>query len=224
MIMVMVIISIPFLYSFTVIEQKTENASTGLIEHDQITGEQLYQKNCAACHGLERQGNPPAFPSLVSVNERLDKGQVKELLLTGRKAMPSFAHLSEQEREALAGFLFGEETNVEMLTEVTAEQNGQRLFVANCARCHKATPDDPQPPDQRQWGMQPIVLGGITSRYEPEDFKQILNTGPCYMPSFDFLDENDKADIYAWLGTIEMPAESSSNMAMGCRMRCRNRY
>ena len=216
------VFSLPFLYGFISEHPNTNVAQTISREQSTVSGDQLFQKNCAACHGIDRQGNPPAFPSLVSVSERLQKYQVKKLLQTGRNAMPSFTHLSEQEREAITGFLFGETTFAEQATEITPEQNGQRLFIANCSRCHKATPDDQQPPDQREWGMQPAVLGGITSRYELENFRQILNIGPCYMPSFSFLEDKDKTDIYTWLQTIEdLSAETSTLKGMSCRMKCK---
>ena len=222
--MILVIAAIPVLYGFTAGNLKTGDNAPLNDDQGQVTGEQLFQKNCAACHGLDRQGNPPAFPSLVSVGERLNKEQIKELLASGRKLMPSFAHLSKQEREALAGYLLGEDTFAEKQTEITPEQNGQRLFVANCARCHKATPDDPQPPDQREWGMQPAVLGGITASYNAETFKHVLNSGPCYMPSFDFLADSDKEDIYLYLATMEgLYHNTGTGKMMGCRMGCRNR-
>ena len=223
-VMILAIAAISVIYGFTADNLKTGDNVPLNDNQGQVTGEQLYQKNCAACHGLDRQGNPPAFPSLVSVGERLNKEQVGKLLQTGRNLMPSFAHLSDQEREALTGYLFGETTSVETPTEITPEQNGQRLFTANCARCHKATPDDPQPPDQREWGMQPAVLGGITASYSKESFKNVLNSGPCYMPSFDFLADSDKEDIYLFLSSIKGTYNKQENRRMtGCRMGCKNR-
>ncbi len=194
-------------------------------QQQKVSGEELFQLNCSACHGIDRQGKPPVFPSLVSVSERMSREQVLTLLQTGRKVMPSFVHLSEQEREAIAGYLFGETMEAEIVTDITPEQNGQRFFVANCARCHMASPDDPQPPDQREWGMQPAVLGGITASYDVETFKSVLNSGPCYMPSFDFLGDSDKEDIYIYLATMEGLYDNTGNSRMmGCRMRCRDRY
>ena len=36
-------------------------------------GQVLYQTQCAICHGGDRQGNPPAFPTLVDIDKRLTK-------------------------------------------------------------------------------------------------------------------------------------------------------
>ncbi|NOX47758.1 MAG: c-type cytochrome [Chlorobi bacterium] len=217
-------ISLPIIYSFT--EVKTNPGDNGLDTVDQISvsGEELFQKNCAVCHGTDRKGNPPAFPSLLSVYKRFDKGQVSELLQAGRNNMPSFAHLSGSERDALVGFLFGEKTETDVVTAIAPEQNGERLFIANCSRCHKARPDDPQPPDQREWGMQPMVLGGINLRHGINEFENILDTGPCYMPSFESLRTEDKKDVYAYLGTMEdVYGEANSTGWRQCGMGCGRR-
>ncbi|MFA5298481.1 MAG: c-type cytochrome [Lutibacter sp.] len=189
-----------------------------------VTGEMVYQKNCAACHGIDRQGNPPTFPSLIDINKRMNKGQIINQLITGKNAMPSFAHLTEPERYAISGYLLGEQTEVDFATEITPVENGRSLFIANCARCHKATPDDIQPPDQRDWGMQPAILGGISEKYESDEFENIVNMGSCYMPSFESLTKSDKGDIYTYLQTMkEMYVKYRTSRGMGCSMCCRNR-
>ena len=218
-----VIMILPFIYGFTAkyAGQVNEEPLNG--EQIMVTDEQLFQKNCSACHGTDMSGNPPTFPSLITINERMEKSQVVELLQTGRNVMPSFAQLTMAERLAITGYLFGETTETEMVTDITPTENGNRLFVANCARCHKTNPGDPQPPDQKEWSMQPAILGGITDLYEPEEFGRILNSGPCYMPSFETLETSDKNDIYAYLGTFEREAVINSHEnGMGCQMRCRN--
>lgn len=216
------VIALPLIYGFTSKYVGPENED--LLNNNQVmvAGEQLFQKNCSACHGIDLGGNPPVFPSLVTVNEQMLKNEVVELLQTGRNVMPSFAHLTEAERMAIAGYLFGEITETEMVTVITPAENGNSLFVANCARCHKATPDDPQPPDQKEWGMRPAILGGITANHSITEFKSILNAGPCYMPSFDHLSDLDKEGIYNWLGTMKDVFYTSNTLGeYGCRMRCR---
>lgn len=218
----MLVIALPLIYGFTA--KYVGPGNEELLNNYQVmvTGELLFQKNCSACHGIDMTGNPPIFPSLVLMNERMKQNEVVELLQTGRNVMPSFAHLTKAERMAIAGYLYGETTETEMVTEITPAENGNSLFVANCARCHKATHDDPQPPDQKEWGMRPAILGGISEKHSIADFKNILNAGPCYMPSFEYLSDMDKEGIYYWLGTLEdIFYTSNTTHGYGCRMRCR---
>jgi quinoprotein glucose dehydrogenase len=53
-------------------------------------GAMAYQNNCAACHGANRAGSPPAFPSLVGITDRLTVDQITEVIHTGRGRMPAF--------------------------------------------------------------------------------------------------------------------------------------
>ena len=153
---------IMLLYGFTIYKPvevqnvKSEDSGTA------ITGAALFQKNCAVCHGADLSGNPPAFPSLKEVKTRMTRTQIADLLKTGRNNMPSFSYLSDAERQALVGFLYGENTVSQVQTQLTPEEQGRNLFVANCARCHKAKPGDPLPPGQRRMGMRPPVLAGVT--------------------------------------------------------------
>lgn len=199
---ILVMLTMFLLYSFSS-DDGGRIILIGDTEAGVITGEALFLKNCAACHGVDRKGNPPVFPSLVSVNERLEKDSIFNLLQTGRKVMPSFAHLSQSEKTAIVGFLFGEETESEMITDLSPEEAGKNLFVANCSRCHKTEQDDIRPADQISCGMQPAVLGGISEKYDLESFEYIVNTGPCYMPSFEHLNKEDKTAIYTYLKSFE---------------------
>lgn len=67
----------------------------------------VYDANCAACHGLDRKGNPPDFPAFDNLSGRLSAAQVMEVIVKGRGRMPGFAQLTATQREALAEFLMG---------------------------------------------------------------------------------------------------------------------
>jgi len=62
----------------------------GLVANTVAAGEgaRLYQDNCAACHGPDRRGSPPAFPSLV--DSSLNATQMVDVIHAGRGRMPSF--------------------------------------------------------------------------------------------------------------------------------------
>jgi quinoprotein glucose dehydrogenase len=76
-------------------------------------GRMLYGAVCSSCHGFEQAVNPaaPNFATLKGVNQRLTRGQVLELLETGRNQMPSFAAFSKLEKRAVTAFLFNDGTD-----------------------------------------------------------------------------------------------------------------
>lgn len=51
----------------------------------------LYQAQCSGCHGADRQGSPPAFPSLVESTERLSASEMAQVIQNGRGRMPPFS-------------------------------------------------------------------------------------------------------------------------------------
>ncbi|MBO0323642.1 PQQ-binding-like beta-propeller repeat protein [Muricauda sp. CAU 1633] len=69
-------------------------------------GNALYAKQCAACHGTDRAGNGSDFPDLRGIGQQMSSEQLREILRTGSGRMPSFGHLTGEEREAIASFLF----------------------------------------------------------------------------------------------------------------------
>ncbi|HEX7859141.1 MAG TPA: PQQ-binding-like beta-propeller repeat protein [Verrucomicrobiae bacterium] len=68
-------------------------------------GAMLYNMACTACHGLNRKGNPPLYPPLYNVRERLKTHDIRAVLQTGRGVMPSFAQLSTNELNDLVAYL-----------------------------------------------------------------------------------------------------------------------
>lgn len=71
-------------------------------------GERVYAASCSSCHGRNRNGIPPSFPSLVDVSERLSPDQIEDVIEMGKGSMPGFGHLAEDEVDALVAFLAGE--------------------------------------------------------------------------------------------------------------------
>lgn len=72
------------------------------------TGEAIFSQICAACHGLDRQGNKAQnVPSLVGVEQRLKPADVLALLKTGKGVMPSFDFLTENQRQLVVSHLLG---------------------------------------------------------------------------------------------------------------------
>ncbi len=68
-------------------------------------GKVLYQRNCAACHGNDLNGNKQ-FPPLTNIEQRLKPGDLKSILQKPRGMMPSFNSLAEEDKDAITTFLF----------------------------------------------------------------------------------------------------------------------
>lgn len=71
-------------------------------------GEAIYAQICAACHGLDRQGNAAQnVPSLVGIEQRVKREDALALLKTGKGVMPSFDFLNDSQRNAVVDHLLG---------------------------------------------------------------------------------------------------------------------
>ncbi len=70
----------------------------------------VYLSQCAICHGEKLAGSPPAFPSLVSVGDRLSPGQITATIKTGKGRMNGFPNLSADQLQGLVDFLTGAES------------------------------------------------------------------------------------------------------------------
>lgn len=79
------------------------SAEGGLVQR----GRDFYVQNCAACHGMNRQGQPPTYPSLINVRDRLSEQEILDIIEQGRNRMPAFPKITQQEKEALLAFLLG---------------------------------------------------------------------------------------------------------------------
>ncbi len=67
-------------------------------------GKQVFESNCAACHGTELEGKGVA-PSLVGLGNRMDDDAFRDILHLGRNGMPAQNQLSDDQMSQLAAFL-----------------------------------------------------------------------------------------------------------------------
>jgi quinoprotein glucose dehydrogenase len=68
-------------------------------------GEEIYEYSCAVCHGDDRRGFPPAFPSLVGIDGRLSDADITKTIHSGKGRMPSFSDLSDKDLTQLLAYL-----------------------------------------------------------------------------------------------------------------------
>ncbi|HEX4851541.1 MAG TPA: c-type cytochrome, partial [Puia sp.] len=65
-----------------------------------LAGERLYKINCMACHGPDRTGSAN-IPSLVHIEKKYKVDSFYTLISSGRRMMPAFKQLSDQEKQAI---------------------------------------------------------------------------------------------------------------------------
>ena len=87
-------------------------------------GAMLYNLACTACHGFNRQGNPPLYPTLDDVRFRLKPEEIRNVLVHGRGIMPSFAQLEPKQIDDLVAYLLSDtEENQNIAAAVSSGTN-----------------------------------------------------------------------------------------------------
>ena len=69
------------------------------------SGRDLYATHCAGCHGVDRNGTPPAFPSLLDLTDRLTTPEIHAVISDGGGRMPGFARLGSDALSAIQGYI-----------------------------------------------------------------------------------------------------------------------
>ena len=184
-------------------KNKTADVETSL-KDTVITGQELFRENCAGCHGVNREGTPPKFPSLLHVKDTLSKEKVYTQIKKGRVLMHGFSYLPENEINTIIAFLFDEPNQQTTVKISSLSELGENLVKSNCLSCHHLTVKDSLPKNVKAFCplVDPSALVGEKIKVSKEEFYLILKTGPCYMPSFDFLNEKDKLAIWTYLNSL----------------------
>ncbi len=86
----------------------------------------LYQNNCASCHGTNREGAPPTFPSLVDIGKRRSRQDIIRFVREGGGRMPSFDYLDRGVDEIVDYLLTGRDTESLNAATAQADPNWQK--------------------------------------------------------------------------------------------------
>lgn len=191
-------------------------------------GSTIYQSQCASCHGADRSGSPPAFPSLISVDKRISDAAITEIVHGGKGRMPSFPNVADERLSALLTFLKTGQSSADATRSGRAasvgavqasasprkpatapfagnrsEVAGVALYNRNCATCHSE--------DLLGAPSNYPALVGVRERLGDKTILEIIHNGKGRMPSFEKLADTDTAAILRFLGANAIP--NAANMS-----------
>jgi glucose dehydrogenase len=168
-------------------------------EKSGAVGEQIYKDQCAMCHGEDRAGDPPTFPSLVGIEKRLTVEKLADAIRLGTGRMPSFPDVTGDHLQALLDYLRTdaaaparkELTAVPTQTE-NANAAGAAAYQDHCAICHG---------DQME-GIPPSfpMLRGVGSRLSASQIVELVNKGKGRMPPMPNLEGEKLQALLGFLG------------------------
>ena len=150
-------------------------------------GAQSYEKQCAICHGEQREGILPGFPPLLGIHRQMKDEQIAEVVRKGKGRMPGFPTVQNEEMAALLQFL----TTTTVPTQLASETDGKSavladaggaLYQQNCAFCHgRDTMGGETGPDLTQ---SKIVLADVNG----DKISGVVREGRLEkkMPAFNF--------------------------------------
>jgi mono/diheme cytochrome c family protein len=205
-------------------KQATANSASGpgqpAGEHSADgAGGQVYENNCAICHGEKMEGILPGFPPLAGVGRHLTEQQITDLVHHGKGRMPAFARLQGNELAELLHFLENSQTlaipniagsnamhgNASGLSEV-----GGALFQQNCAFCHgRDTQGGETGPDLTRSRLVASDVGG-------NKIDEVVRNGrpDNKMPHFNFSDQ-ELAGLVAFIHEEKAKAVNSKGGRRG---------
>lgn len=92
------------------VKRSFEPANLGTLSSLQ-RGRIVYERNCASCHGANRKGIPPIYPTVL----KLDKSEeeIARWIRTGGNIMPGFPHLTKQQVSDVSKYMASDEVEIE---------------------------------------------------------------------------------------------------------------
>ncbi len=200
--------------------------------HTHSLGASLYLSQCAVCHGEQRLGSPPEFPSLLGVGTKLNAEQITTLIHGGKNRMPSYPNIQGEGLSALIEYLrTGKDEGPAApqgsfrrgvpvpgsAAAIARNPRGAEVYSRNCAICH----------GDQAGGIQPGFpsLIGVGQRLSPEQVATITTEGKGRMPGFHKLSTSDMSELMRYLGAVAVnPDEEKTELAANGQVESRYRF
>ncbi len=183
------------------------------------TGEQIFQRDCAWCHGPKGQGtdNAPALRGSTG------KADVDFMLRTGRMPLSDPheqmlhrpAAYSAKQIEAVDNYVasIGAKGPAvpKVRTSAALRPKGLALYQSNCAACHSSTGIGGAlvPGKTEVKGRISSIAAPALTRATPLEVAEAIRTGPGAMPSYDArsLSNGDVDAIASYVSYIQHPLD-----------------
>lgn len=185
----------------------TENKLSGGL------GRGVYLSQCSSCHGEDRKGIPPMFPSLVDIGKRMSDAKMIEIIHNGNGRMPSFASVDGARLAGVLDYLktgkddggtasasgtgTGTGAGKAAVSGNRKEIAGAKVYDHNCAICHG---DDLLGGPSNYPG-----LIGVRGRLTDEQILENVHHGKGRMPAFRKLTDDDTSALLRFLGDGAAP-------------------
>ena len=85
-------------------------------------GKALYMTYCVSCHGKDKNGDEPNYPSLIGLRNRMTREAALDKIKKGGGKMPAFATPIRGKEKGIIAFLYEREQNS---AKVTKQETGQ---------------------------------------------------------------------------------------------------
>ncbi len=172
-------------------------------------GAAAYQAQCAVCHGADRAGSPPAFPSLLGIEKRLTDQQITQVIHQGQGRMPSLPNVGGEQLTALLAYIKAVDQpgdaaggdKKELAAALAAKplepgqinnEVGDRVYHQRCAVCH----------GQHLEGTAPAfpMLVGLGQRLTAAQSVAIIHGGKGRMPGQPSLEGAELDALLRYIG------------------------
>lgn len=122
-------------------------------------GKAVYEQYCMGCHGAGLKGNGSSIPSLINIDKKYTKEQIRQTVENGRNMMPALKHIPEEEKELLLSFLLKlpekestKESEVAKKTKVASNKSADDEVPYTMNGWHRFLDKDGYPGIKPPWG------------------------------------------------------------------------
>jgi quinoprotein glucose dehydrogenase len=116
-------------------------------------GKTLYMTYCVACHGKDKNGDEPNYPSLIGLRSRMTREAALDKIKKGGGKMPAFASAIKGKEKGIIAFLYDRPQNSSKVTkmETGKTQKGADKYLNLTAYGHFRDPQG-NPALRPPWG------------------------------------------------------------------------